>query len=69
MDLRKDLGGQLEEVLNKLVDEHLSAAALMPLVEGLINGQVGKIKEQIKKNMIDKIDGEVDYVPPVPSEV
>ena len=60
MDLRKDLGGKLEDALNKLVDEHLSASVLVPLVEKLLNGQLDKIKQKIKADYIDLIDGEDD---------
>lgn len=60
MDLRKDLGGKLEEALNKAVDEHLSADVLMPLVAALINGQLEKVKAKAKANVIDLIDGEDD---------
>lgn len=60
MDLRKELGGKLEEALNKLVDEHLSAEKLTPLVVGLLESQVEKIKAKIKSDYIDLIDGEDD---------
>ncbi len=60
MGLREDLGGKLEEALNKAVDEHLSAAVLMPLVEGLIDTQLEKVKAMVKANVIDLIDGEDD---------
>jgi hypothetical protein len=60
MGLREDLGGKLEDALNKLVDEHLSAEKLTPLLTGLLEGQVGKLKELIKKDVIDLLDGEDD---------
>ncbi len=60
MDLRKDLGGKVEEALNKLVDEHLSAEKLTPMLVSLLESQVGKLKEMIKKDVIDLIDGEND---------
>ena len=60
MDLRKEFGGKIEEALNKAVDEHLSAAVLLPLVEGVINSQLEKVKHMIKADVIDQIDGEDD---------
>lgn len=60
MGLREELGGKLEDAMNKLVDEHLSAEKLTPLVVGLIEGQVQKLREMIKKDVIDLIDGEDD---------
>lgn len=60
MGLREDLGGKLEEALNKLVDQHLSAEKLTPLLVSLIEGQVEKVKELLKKDVIDLIDGQDD---------
>lgn len=60
MGLREDLGGKLEEALNKLVDEHLSAEKLTPMITGLLEGQVEKLKQMLKADVIDKIDGEDD---------
>lgn len=60
MGLRADLGGKVEEALNKLVDEHLSAEKLTPLITNLLEGQVEKLREMIKKDVIDLIDGEDD---------
>lgn len=60
MGLREELGGKVEEALNKLVDEHLSAEKLTPLIVGLIDTQVAKLREMLKKDVIDKIDGQDD---------
>ena len=57
MGLREDLGGKLEDALNKLVDEHLSAEKLTPLIVNLLEGQIDKIKQVLKADVIDKIDG------------
>lgn len=60
MGLREELGGKVEEALNKLVDEHLSAEKLTPLIVVLLEGQVDKVKQMIKADVIDLIDGEDD---------
>lgn len=60
MGLREELGGKIEEALNKLVDEHLSAEKLTPLLNGLLNEQLDKVKQRIKADVIDLIDGEDD---------
>lgn len=61
MGLREDLGGKLEEILNKAIDEHLNAEVLSPLIVNLLNGQLEKIKVKAKE-LVDKIDGEKDLV-------
>ncbi len=60
MGLRQELGGKIEEKLNELVDQHLSAEKLTPLLVELLDKQVGKLREVIKKDVIDLIDGEDD---------
>jgi hypothetical protein len=60
MGLREELGGKLEEALNKLVDEKLSAEILTPLIVDLLNKQLGGLKDKIKADVIDLIDGEDD---------
>ena len=59
MDVRKELGGKVEDALMKLVDEKLSAEVLTPLITALINTQIEGIKEKVKE-VVDLIDGEKD---------
>lgn len=69
MGLREDLGGKLEEALNKLVDEKLAnvgkdflKSEAHKLIDKLIDDNYDKLVaggiDSIKK-LIDKIDGEV----------
>ncbi len=60
MGLREEFGGKLEDALNKLVDEKLSAEVLTPLLVGLLNTQLASLKQKIKADVIDLIDGEDD---------
>ncbi len=75
MGLRETLGGQLESVLNDLVDKHLKTLSTdklkqeaHELIDGLIDkhvaGLLDGLAEKLKKDVIDKIDGEKDYVEP-----
>lgn len=57
MGLREDMGGKVEDVLNKLVDEHLSAEKLMPLLVAVLAPKIAELKQKIKADVIDRIDG------------
>jgi hypothetical protein len=65
MGLRESLGGQLEDVLNGLVDKHLDSKELSEKIAKeiakLIEKYVGDdLKHKIKADIIDLIDGEDD---------
>lgn len=71
MDLRKDLGGKLEDALNKIVDEKLKGisldgikAELHKQLDTLVDKHLGSVVEglgeKLKKDVIDLIDGEDD---------
>lgn len=60
MGVREELGGKIEEALNKLVDEKLSAEILAPLIVDMLNKQLDGIKHKLKADVIDLIDGEDD---------
>lgn len=71
MGLRQDLGGKLEDVLNKLVDEkvttigkELMRAELHKLADKLVDEHyeklMGGLAAKLKADVIDLIDGEDD---------
>lgn len=60
MGLREEFGGKIEEALNKLIDEKLSAEILTPLIVDLLNKQLEGLKHKLKAEVIDLIDGEDD---------
>lgn len=71
MGLREELGGKLEAVLNKIVDEKfadLSLDALKAKAHEELDKQIDKLgqnllaqlAEKLKKDVIDLIDGEDD---------
>jgi hypothetical protein len=73
MDLRKEMGGKLEDALNKLVDEKLANVSLDSIkaeihkqVDALVDKYLGDVVvglgERLKRDFIDVIDGEDDIV-------
>lgn len=71
MGLREELGGKIEAVLNKLVDEKLKTLDIAvikaevhkhtdALLDGYVAGVLDGLGEKIKKDVIDLIDGEDD---------
>ncbi len=60
MGLREELGGKIEETMNRLVDEHLSVEMLTPMIESLLREQLETLKHKIKADVIDLIDGQDD---------
>lgn len=71
MGLREEMGGKLEDVLNKLVDEKLKGVSLDALkakvheeINALIDKHLGSVvdglAERLKKDVIDLIDGQDD---------
>lgn len=64
MDIRKTLGGKLEEALNAAVDKHLDATSLKEQlhkgVDKLVDDKLADLKHKLKADVIDLIDGEDD---------
>ncbi len=77
--LRKEIGGQLENVLNKLLDENFKNVGkeflkmeITKITNGLIDkhygGLLGGFYDKAKA-LVDKIDGEADVAPaPAPAD-
>lgn len=61
MGLREDLGGKVEEALNKAVDKYVTpemlTSLIIPQLESLLKTQTEKLKQQLKADVIDLIDG------------
>lgn len=64
MGLRQEIGGKIEEAIDKAIDEQLSAekltALVVPMFTKLINEQLEGLKAKVKANYVDLIDGEDD---------
>ena len=71
MGLREELGGKLEDTLNKLVDEKLKGVSLdaikaklneelNKLVDKHLGEVVNGLADRLKKDVIDLIDGQDD---------
>lgn len=64
MGLREDFGGKVEAALNAAVDKYVTAdmltALIIPQLESLLKTQTEKLKQQLKADVIDLIDGEDD---------
>jgi hypothetical protein len=68
MGFRETYGKMVEDALNSAVDKYLDAEGikvqLHAEIDKLIDGQLADIKEKLKANVIDQIDG-IDQVPNV----
>lgn len=63
MGLRETLGGKVEEVLNGLVDKIDADSIKVKLhaeVDKMVDKYVADVKEKLKADVIDLIDGEDD---------
>jgi len=64
MDFRKTYGGMVEDALNIAVDKYLDAGELKALlnkeVDKFVDEKLAGIKDKLKRDVIDLIDGEDD---------
>jgi len=64
MGIREELGGRLEEALNKAVDKHLNAdlikEQLYSAIDDMVDKFLGELNHKLKADVIDLIDGEDD---------
>ena len=64
MGLRKEYGHKIEEALNAAVDKYITAdmlvALVIPQLTSLLQSKTEELKQKLKADVIDLIDGEDD---------